>query len=255
MIFKNSSLGRSSGRGNDNPLQYFCLGNPMDRVTCQAAVHDLLVMIIYLENPERTNKKKEWMFIILISNFFFILRKKLSPYQFVIVFIFLCEDWIFSNAILSFFIVFCLKTDFIFLGLKITVDGECSHGIKATTNLVVVIQSLNCVQFFLIPWTAGCQDSLSFIISRSLLKLTSIELVLPSNHLTLFNLLLIFPSVFPIIRVFSSESAHLIRWSKYCSFKFSIRPSNEYLGLICFRIDWFDLPAIQGTLKCLNQAP
>ena len=59
MIFKNSSLGRSSGRGNDNPLQYFCLGNPMDRVTCQAAVHDLLVMIIYLENPERTNKKKE----------------------------------------------------------------------------------------------------------------------------------------------------------------------------------------------------
>ena len=96
-----------------------------------------------------------------------------------------------------------------------------------------------------------CQASLSFTISLSLLKLVSIESVMPSNHLTLCCPLLLLPSIFPSIRVFSSESALHIRWPKYWSFSFSISPSNEYLGLISFRIDWFDLLAVQGTLKGL----
>ena len=103
-----------------------------------------------------------------------------------------------------------------------------------------------------IPWTAAHQASLSFTIPQSLLKLMSIESVSPSNHLILCHPLLL-PSVFPSIRVFSSELALHIRWPKYWSFSFSISPSSEYSGLISFRIDWFDLPNIQGTLKSLLQ--
>ena len=99
------------------------------------------------------------------------------------------------------------------------------------------------------PWTAACQASLSFTISQSLLKLTSIELVVPSNHFILPHTLLLSPSVFPSIRVFSSESALHIRWPKYWSFSLSISPSNEYSELISFRIDLFDLFAVQETLK------
>ena len=102
------------------------------------------------------------------------------------------------------------------------------------------------------PWTAECQPSLSFTISWSLLKLMSVESVMPSNHLVLCHPLLL-PSVFPSIRVFSNEPALCIRWPKYWSFNFSISPSSEYSGLISFRIDWFDLLAIQGTLKSLLQ--
>ena len=102
-------------------------------------------------------------------------------------------------------------------------------------------------------WTAGRQASLTFTISQSLFKLMSIESVMPSNHLVLCHPLLLPPSVFPSIRVFSSESALLIRWSKYWSFSFSLSPSNEYVGLISFRIDWFDPLAVQGTLKSLLQ--
>ena len=102
------------------------------------------------------------------------------------------------------------------------------------------------------PWTAACQASLSFTNSRSLLKLMAIESVIPSNHLILCHPLLLLPSIFPSMRVFSKESV-LIRWPKYWSFSFSISPSNEYSGLISFRIDWFDLLAVQGTLKSLLQ--
>ena len=102
------------------------------------------------------------------------------------------------------------------------------------------------------PMTAACQACLSFIISRSLLKLVSIESVMPSNHLVLCRPLLLLPSIFPSTRVFSSESSLHIRWPKYY-FSFSISPANEYLGLISFRIDWFDLLAVQGTLKSLLQ--
>ena len=103
------------------------------------------------------------------------------------------------------------------------------------------------------PWTAAHQASLSFTVSWSLLRLMSIESVMPSNHLILCHLLLLLPSIFPSIRVFSSESALCIRWPKYWSLIFSISPSNEYSGLISFRIDWFDLLAVQGTLKSLFQ--
>ena len=103
------------------------------------------------------------------------------------------------------------------------------------------------------PWTAALQASLLFIISWSLPKFMSIESVMPSNHLILYHPLLLLPSGFPIIRVFSNESAVCIRWPKYWSFSFSISPSNEYSGLISFRIDWLDLLPIQGTLKSLLQ--
>ena len=116
---------------------------------------------------------------------------------------------------------------------------------------VVVVQSLSRVQLFMTPWTAAHQASLSFIICQSLLKFMSVELVMPSTHLILCCPLLVLPSIFPSIRVFSNESALCIRWPKYWSF--SISPPNEYSGLISFRIDWFDLLAVQGTLKSLLQ--
>ena len=119
--------------------------------------------------------------------------------------------------------------------------------------LGVFVQSLSCVQLFVTPWTAACQASLSFTISRSLLKIMSIELVMPSNHFILCCPLLLLPSVFPSIRAFSNESALPIRWPKYWSFSFSISPSNEYSGLISFKMDWLYLLAIQGTLKSLLQ--
>ena len=103
------------------------------------------------------------------------------------------------------------------------------------------------------PWTAACQASLSITNSQSLLKLMSIELVMPSNHLILCHPLLLPPSIFPSIRVFSNESALHIMWPKDWSFSFSISPSNEYSGLISFRMDWLDLPAVRGTLKSLLQ--
>ena len=109
------------------------------------------------------------------------------------------------------------------------------------------------MSYFETPWTAAHQASLSFSISQSLLKLMSIESVMSSNCLILCHPLLLLPSVFPSIKVFSSESALCIRWPKYWSFSFSISPSNEYSGLISFRTDWFDLLAVQGTLKSLLQ--
>ena len=103
------------------------------------------------------------------------------------------------------------------------------------------------------PWTGAQQDSLSITNSQSLLKLTSIESAMPSNHLILYHPLLLLPSIFPSIRVFSSVSALPIKWPKYWSFRFGISPSNKYSGLIPFRMDWLDLLAVQGTLKSLLQ--
>ena len=115
------------------------------------------------------------------------------------------------------------------------------------------VQSLSRVQLFVTPWTAACQASLSITNTRSLLKFMSRESVMSSNHLILCHPLLLLPSIFPSIRGFSSESALCIKWPKHWSFSFSISPSNEYSGLICFRVDWFDLLALQGTLKTLLQ--
>ena len=115
------------------------------------------------------------------------------------------------------------------------------------------VQSLSLVQLFATPWTAARQASLSITNSWSLLKLMSIESVIPSNHLTLCCSLLLLPSIFPSIRVFSNESVLCNRWPKYWSFSFNINPSNEYSGLISFGIGCFDLLAVQETLKSLLQ--
>ena len=115
------------------------------------------------------------------------------------------------------------------------------------------VHSLSHVWLFATPWTAACQASLSIRNSWSLLKLMSIELVMISNHLILCQPLLLLPSIFPSISVFSCESALHIRWPKYWSFSFSISPSNEYSRLISFRMDWFDFLAVQRTLKSLLQ--
>ena len=116
-----------------------------------------------------------------------------------------------------------------------------------------LVQWLSCVQLFATPWTTACQASLPIANSQSLLKFMSIELVMPSNHLILCHPLLLPPSIFLSIRVFSSESVLHIRWLKYWSFSFSISPSNEYSGLISFRMDWFDLLGVQGNLKSFLQ--
>ena len=110
----------------------------------------------------------------------------------------------------------------------------CSAAIEWNTLYVSVVQSLSCVQLFVTPWTAARQASLSFTVSQSLLRLMSIELVMPSNHFILCRPLLLLPSIFPSIRVFSSESALYIRWPKYWSFSFIISLPNEYSGLISF---------------------
>ena len=112
---------------------------------------------------------------------------------------------------------------------------------------------LSRAQLFETPWTAAHQASLSITNSWSLLKLMSIDLVIPSNQFILFHPLLFLPSIFPSIRVFSNESVLCIRWTKYWSFSFSICPSKEYSGLISFRMDWLDLLVVQGTLKSLLQ--
>ena len=115
------------------------------------------------------------------------------------------------------------------------------------------VQSLSHVQLFATPWTAACQASLPITNSWSLLKLVSIESVMPFNHLILCLPILLLPSIFPSIRVFSNESSLHNRWPRYWSFNFNISPSNEHLGLISFRMDWLDLLAVQGTIKSLLQ--
>ena len=118
---------------------------------------------------------------------------------------------------------------------------------------IVVVELLSHVQLFATPWTAAGQASLSCTISWSFLKLMSIESVMPSNHLILCHILLLLPSIFPSIRVFSNESALFIRWPKYWSFSFNISPSSEYPGPISHLMDWLVLLAVQGTLKSLFQ--
>ena len=135
--------------------------------------------------------------------------------------------------------------------MLIIVEAGCwVHGLHCQFSSV---QSLSHVRLFATPWTAKLQASLSFTNSQSLVKLMSFESVMPSNHLILCRPLLLLPSIFPSIRSFSNESVLRIRWPKYRSFSFNISPSNEHSGLISFRMDWFDLLAVQGTLKSLLQ--
>ena len=136
-----------------------------------------------------------------------------------------------------------------------------NHGYKACRTFLIISNFLCSVQFshpshvqlFANPWTAARQGSLLITNSQSLLKLMSIKSVMPSNHLILCRPLLLSPSIFPNIRVFSNKSVLCVRWPKYWSFSFSISPSNEHSGLTSFRTDWLDLLAVQGTLKSLLQ--
>ena len=150
--------------------------------------------------------------------------------------------------------VYCLGGECWKVGLSQDSRSErASEGIDISCMIVsevVVVQSLSCVQFFVTPWTTAHQAFPSFTLSQSVLKLRSTDSVMPSTHLILCHPLLLLSSVFPI-SVFSNESALHIRWSKYWSFSFSISPYSEYLGLISFSMDWFDLLAVQGTLKSL----
>ena len=124
---------------------------------------------------------------------------------------------------------------------------------SATYSVSVIVQSLSCARLSATPWIIACQASLSITNSKSSPKLMSIESVMPSNHLILCHPFLLLPSIFLSIRVFSNESTLHIRWPKYWSFSFNISPSNEYSGLISFRMDWLDLLAVQGTFKSLFQ--
>ena len=130
---------------------------------------------------------------------------------------------------------------------------EVHFGSRDLLCFISSVQSLSCVRLFVTPWTAAHQASLSITNSQSLPKPMSIELVMPSNHLILCRPLLLLPSIFPSIRVFSNESALHIRWPKYWSFSFNISSSSEDSGLISFRMDLLDLLAVQGTLKSLLQ--
>ena len=124
---------------------------------------------------------------------------------------------------------------------------------RLTSVQISEVQSISRVWLSVTPWSAALQASISITNSQSLLKLISIESVMPSNHLIFCRPYLLPPSIFPRIRVFTNESVHHLRWPKYWSFSFSISPSSEYLGLISFRMDWLDLLAVQGTLKNLLQ--
>ena len=175
-----------------------------------------------------------------------------STYQVIITYIFKAFSFRFIQWLL--FTVFCqgrLEWD---MGEgKKKVYGKGVMRIVCHELHVPSVQSLSRVWLFATPWTAACQASQSITNSQSLLKLMSIELVMPSNHVILCCPFLLLSSILPSIRVFSSESVLHIRWPKYWSFSFSISPSNEYSGLISFRIDCFDLLAVQGTLKSLLQ--
>ena len=131
--------------------------------------------------------------------------------------------------------------------MELPLQRKCS----SIFNIIVFVKSLSHVQLFMTSLTVACQAPLSSTVSQSSLTFVSVESVMLSNHLSLCHLLLLLPSIFPSIRVFSSKSALRIRRPKYWSFSFSISPSNEYSGLMSFMIDWFDLLAIQGTLKSL----
>ena len=169
---------------------------------------------------------------------------------------FIVDVILFCVQIFLFFFCLFLLYRHMSLSSKENVKNNVIFQVIIITEYYVMfssVQSLSRVRLFATPRTAARQASLTITNSRSLLKLKSISLVMPSNHLILGHPLLLLPSIFPSIRVFSNESVLCIRWPKYWSFSFSISPSNEYSGLISFKMDWLDLLAVQGILKSLLQ--
>ena len=169
------------------------------------------------------------------------------------------EWWLVATIIVSYRIVpQLLKSSVLHLSIPASTQASGNHRSFFVTVITVLpfpechtccCSVLSCVQLFVTPWTAEHQASLSFTISQSLLRFMFIQSVMLLNHLLLFYPLLLRPSIFPSIRVFSNESALRISWPKYWSFIFSISPSSEYSGLISFRIDWLDVLAVQGILE------
>ena len=153
---------------------------------------------------------------------------------------------LYIKSLRAYFSSSCLQMIFF-----LSIDGTSIIFSSVSLNLLNSVQSLSRVRLFVIPWTAARQASLSITNSWSLLKLMCIEVMMPFNHLILCRPLLLLPSIFPSIKVFSNESALRIRWPKFWSFSFNISTSSEYSGLISFRMDWLDLLAVQGTLKSL----
>ena len=165
------------------------------------------------------------------------------------------QAWIQERVAISFFMVHLFRifsNGIAILGIKINFQVIWLFKFWTKAWSVSSVQLLSCVWLFVTPWTAPHQASLSITNSRSLFKLMSTESVMPSNHLIFCHPLLLPPSIFPSIRVFSNESVLHIRWPMYWSFSFSFSPSSEYSGLISFRMDWLDLLAVQGTLKSLK---
>ena len=244
-------LGTSPGEGTGYPLQYSCLENPMDRGAWWATVHG----VAELDTTQRLHFLSFLTFLALQHGLAILVPwpgTKLMPHA---VEVRSYNHWITREAPTSIFFQrichFCRKES-VRLGWiqkpKVVWPNSAFPPRQFSS-----VQLLSHVRLFATPWTTACQASLSITNSLSPPKPMSIELVMPSTHFILCCPLLYLPSIFPSIRVFSNESALHIRWPKYWSFSFSISPSNEYSGLISFRMDWLDLLSVQGTLKSLLQ--
>ena len=267
-------------RRNGNPLQYSCLENPMDKGAWQATVHEItrvgqnLALSFWGSRTWRWNEVVSltyWSFAVLVqllSHVLLFTTPWTAAHQASLSFTtsssllktyvcwvndaiqLSCPLWSPSLPALS------LSQDQSFPMNQLFASGGQSIGASASASVlprVSSVQSLSRVWLFVTPWTTARQASLSITNSRTLFKLMSIKLVMPFNHLILCHPLLLLPSIFPSIKFLSNDSVLYIKWPKYWNFSFSIRPSNEYSGLISFRMDWLDLLAIQGTLKSLLQ--
>ena len=244
---------RSPGEGNSNPLQYSCLGNSTDRGGWWTTVHSVAKESDWTTNRnERLNNNKYDLQLIDSTD--------AKPW--------IWRDGIYGRlTIISYdrFSISLMSVPLILMLFKYQLyiffpthkmivtpsRRKMTQKLIKLLHLVFVVQSLSHVWLFATPWATAHQDSLSFTISWSLLKLPSIESVMPFKHLILYCPLLLLLSIFPSIRVFSNELC--IWWPEYWSFSFSICPSNEYSELVSFRTDWLDICAIQGTLKILLQ--
>ena len=221
-------LGGIPGGENGYPLQYSCQENPTDRGAWLATVH-------------RVTKSWTWLKGLRTCTVFS--SSRISTFFFITLVYLFCNPYFLQVPILYF-----LFFQYDSLGLlNSTMCG--SFCLWCLLSLYVVVQLQSHVRLCVTPWTAAHQAFLAFTVSQNLLRFISTESVMLSNHLILCHTLLLLPSIFCSIKVFSEESALHIMWPKYWSFRFSISPSNEYSGLISFKIGWFDLPAVQGTLK------
>ena len=236
--------GRSSGGGNGNPLQYSCLGNPMDRDAWQVTVHRVTKNQTRLHNWHAHKHMGVTVSLSLQQNYSQVFSVSAGPWK-------TDSRWRLAAGSLlgsSFWINKSWSKE-----ARLRKERERDRERGRLNFQFSSVQLLSCDSLFATPWTAAHQASLSITNSQSLPKHMSIESVMPSNHLILCRPLLLPPSIFPSIRVFSNESALHNRWPKYWSFSFDISPFNEYSGWISFRMDWLDLFAVQGTLKSLLQ--